>query len=116
MAKGNSKKVAAAITALSIILAVAGVSVGEEFGVRASPRREEWQDNARWCVKDRATANRRYLATCAVADQYDAVLACQAGDSPRRVHARDTIAKAGRAAVNDYMEPMKPVPPCRKEK
>ena len=116
MAKGIRTKVAAAIIAVSIILSAAGVSIAEEFGMRVPRHQEEWQDTARWCVKDKGMANRRYLATCAVADQYDAVLACQAGDSPRRVHAREGIAQAGRAAVNDYMESMKPVPPCRKGK
>jgi hypothetical protein len=47
MAEGNRKKAAAALIALSIILAAAGVSIAEEFGVRPSPRQEEWQDNAR---------------------------------------------------------------------
>lgn len=48
------------------------------------------------------------MAACVIADQYDSVLFCQSGDDNRKTHARDTIERAGRKAVNDYMKDKAP--------
>ena len=75
---------------------------------RDSSAEEEWQINAKSCITDDGRSGQAYMAACVIADQYDSVLFCQSGDDNRKTHARDTIERAGRKAVNDYMKDKAP--------
>jgi hypothetical protein len=73
---------------------------------------EDWKIHSNWCANvDNGSSHKVYLSTCASADQYDSVLACQRdaargnGDGGKAVRA---IEEAGREAVNRYMEDNKP--------
>jgi len=64
----------------------------------------DWQIHGRWCTTDRGSSGANYFNVCQHSDQYDSVMACQSHNGG----AQAAVAAAGRAAVNAFMEGIKP--------
>ena len=86
-------------------LLIIGLFLGASAPAKeAAEEREEWQTYARSCVNQSGHGHEVYVDVCRYHDQYDSLQSCHL----RNVAAAYALRKAGRDAVNAYMQPIKP--------
>jgi hypothetical protein len=71
--------------------------------IRFAQQKREWQSYASSCIKGQGRPGDLYKDVCKYHDQYDSVLSCLQGNA-----GAVSVRAAGRRAVNDYMQGLKP--------